>query len=347
MSPKGISVAILSILYKLTIFLISPLIPPTAVLPADDATLSYDDDDNFLEVDETTPALAVIRQLLQFVEEESSNTFQEFHQKMKQKIIDLKEEDLKTSTSVAQVSCVSEIFLRYISLKSALFNNFNDAKEDLKNRGRIFLENVSKAKEKVARTGQAFISDGSTILVHAASRVVFLTLREAFRENKRFMVYVTLASPSNEGADMVRWLNREGISCKLIPDSSMGYIMESVDMVLVGAEAVVKNGGIFNKTGSYPIAVCAHTAHKPVYVVVESYKFSQFFPLRQKDIPVLLKKTVAGATEEPLMNGSDSITDIVDPGVDYTPPRFVTLLITDLGPLATAAVSDVLMQLYV
>lgn len=38
-----------------------------------------------------------------------------------------------------------------------------------------------------------------------------------------------------------------GISCTLILDSSMGYIMEQVDMVMVGAEGVAESGGIINK----------------------------------------------------------------------------------------------------
>lgn len=37
------------------------------------------------------------------------------------------------------------------------------------------------------------------------------------------------------------------IPCTLILDSAVGYIMEKVDMVMVGAECVVESGGIINK----------------------------------------------------------------------------------------------------
>jgi translation initiation factor eIF-2B subunit alpha len=33
--------------------------------------------------------------------------------------------------------------------------------------------------------------------------------------------------------------------------------MEEVDMVLSGAEAVVENGGIINRVGTYTTAICA------------------------------------------------------------------------------------------
>ena len=44
---------------------------------------------------------------------------------------------------------------------------------------------------------------------------------------------------------------------KLILDSSVGTIMSEIDMVFLGAEAVVENGGIINKTGTFTMALCA------------------------------------------------------------------------------------------
>ncbi len=37
---------------------------------------------------------------------------------------------------------------------------------------------------------------------------------------------------------------------------------------------------------------------------------------------------------------------IDNPGVDYTPPEFITLLFTDLGVFTPSAVSDELIKLY-
>lgn len=42
-------------------------------------------------------------------------------------------------------------------------------------------------------------------------------------------------------------LKELGVSCTLILDSAVGYILEKVDMVLVGAEGVAESGGIINK----------------------------------------------------------------------------------------------------
>jgi translation initiation factor eIF-2B subunit alpha len=49
---------------------------------------------------------------------------------------------------------------------------------------------------------------------------------------------------------MRRLLEEENIPCTVILDSAVGYVMEQVDMVMVGAEGVVESGGIINKVSS-------------------------------------------------------------------------------------------------
>ncbi len=44
---------------------------------------------------------------------------------------------------------------------------------------------------------------------------------------------------------------------------------------------MVQNGGIINRTGTYTLALCAHTLKKPFYVVAESFKFARIYPLSQ------------------------------------------------------------------
>jgi len=50
---------------------------------------------------------------------------------------------------------------------------------------------------------------------------------------------------------MVEWLKKDGIKSTLIIDAAIGYIMEKVDIVLVGAEGVAESGGIINKVFKY------------------------------------------------------------------------------------------------
>lgn len=84
---------------------------------------------------------------------------------------------------------------------------------------------------------------------------------------------------------MINDLEKIGIECTLILNSSIGYIMETIDLVMVGAEGVVESGGIINRVGTFTMAICAREMKKPFYVLTESFKFSRLYPLNQRDLP--------------------------------------------------------------
>lgn len=194
--------------------------------------------------------------------------------------------------------------------------------------------------QKIVKYGHPFIYEGSNILVHSYSPVVLDTLLFVKNLGKRFCVYVTKSAPDNSGEKMYNQLKSHDIQCSLILDAAIGHFIEKVDMVMVGADGVVENGGIINKIGTYPLALCAKAFNKPLYVLAESYKFIRHYPLNQADIPQPIR-----GTDKRVRRKSGTVDDFC-PLVDYTPPKYITLLHTDLGTLTTAAVSDVLIQLY-
>jgi len=94
--------------------------------------------------------------------------------------------------------------------------------------------------------------------------------------------------------------------------------------------------------------VLAKEMNRPVYVAAESFKFSRDFPLSQEDLPELTELNGAGRAYLPpdaqALFPSD--VNVLNPTLDYTPPRYVTLLFSNLGVLTPSAVSDTLVQLY-
>jgi methylthioribose-1-phosphate isomerase len=93
------------------------------------------------------------------------------------------------------------------------------------------------------------------MLIHGYSRVVTTVLLHAAKEKKYFTVYVTEGRPDCAGYQAAEELIKAGIPVNLVLDSAVGYIMEKVDFVLMGAEGVVENGGIINKVCHPPEAV--------------------------------------------------------------------------------------------
>ena len=82
-------------------------------------------------------------------------------------------------------------------------------------------------------------------MVHSYSEAVLNTLLQAKRSNKRFSVYVTKCG--SNGVKMCDLLKKADIKTILINESAIGFYMEKIDVILVGAESVCEDGGIINE----------------------------------------------------------------------------------------------------
>lgn len=298
-------------------------------------------------------AIATLRTLMKILEEDRSTTVVELREHVRAAI-----DKLKQIETCVQVESVSEIFLRFITLYVSRYDSFEALKQALKRRSEYFLKNgVISAKQNVAKLATKFIPNDTKILVHSRSMTVFACLKNAHEDMKNIFVYVTESRPDSSGRQMCDMLTKEGIKNQLIMDASIGIYLEQVDMVMVGAEGVCASGGILNKVGTYPLAICARTVNKPFYVVAESYKFIRMYPLNQADVPTSklylddrqqqqqLSKESSNSVEQRDKNHGDDYATLNDK-LDYTPQAFITLILTDLGPLTTAAISDELMKIY-
>ena len=149
---------------------------------------------------------------------------------------------------------------------------------------------------------------------------------------RRIKVITTEGMPSQTSAIVKENCENLGIECTVIYDTAVAISMPMVDCVMVGCEAVLANGGIVNKVGTYGISLIAQHFQKPVYVFCESYKFSEEFPLNQEDVYEMLEARAG--------------KNIVSSRVDYTPPEHLDLFFTDMGIFTPSAISDELTQFF-
>mmetsp|Transcript_4428 Transcript_4428/g.5144 ORF Transcript_4428/g.5144 Transcript_4428/m.5144 type:complete len:320 (+) Transcript_4428:131-1090(+) len=255
-----------------------------------------------------------------------------------------KQATISNSSSICSLEAGCELFLRYVTRSSAILDltrkDIKEIKQILVERGRNFADLSMKSRSKVSELGRSFISNGETILLHGNSKVVQKLLIDAANVNlKNFSVIITEGRPSMSGIECAKTLQSEGIPVRVIQDAAVGFFMEQVDMVLVGAEGVVENGGIVNKIGTYQMSLIAKACKTPFYVATESYKFTRMFPINQGEL-----KDLNGRGSSPSVDEHGIKLD--SPVVDFTPPHFITLLFTDLGVLTPSAVSDELIKMY-
>uniref|UniRef100_A0A7S3D0I0 Translation initiation factor eIF2B subunit alpha n=1 Tax=Palpitomonas bilix TaxID=652834 RepID=A0A7S3D0I0_9EUKA len=285
-------------------------------------------------------AVAAIRALTAAISDCKASTLMQLEIELKAAVERLREQ----IPSSVELSAVTELFLRYVTRSVQELAGFSDLKKQLAEHGTKFGDKVKKSRELIADYGSTFIKDGVVVLTHGYSTVVLNLIKRAAAEgNKHFEVFVTEGRPHTTGYKMANEL-KEYVPVTLIMDTAVAHYMEKVDLVVVGAEGVVENGGIIGPVGTFSMAVAAKAMNTPFYIAAESHKFARIYPMNQGDIP----PSQVDSEEFKLVDGCDVPEGVAcrNPAHDYTPPSFISLLFTDLGVLTTAAVSDELIKLY-
>jgi methylthioribose-1-phosphate isomerase len=158
-------------------------------------------------------------------------------------------------------------------------------------------------------------------------------------------VWVSETRPRFQGAKLTAWeLGALGVPHTLIVDAAGAALMRQrrVDLVLVGADRVTRNGDVCNKIGTYEKALAARDNDVPIYAAVPSATIDWTLangdevPIEERD----------GA--EVLRPGGEPVappgTVAANPAFDVTPGRLLTGLITERG--ICAATSDGLSALF-
>ena len=122
------------------------------------------------------------------------------------------------------------------------------------------------------RNGARLVKRGSVVLTYSHSTVVRLALRCAMAAGRRFEVVCSESRPMGEGVVLARRLAYAGITTHLTTDAALPGWMDRVDLVLVGADAVLSRG-VVNKVGTEPLLRAARRAKVPSYVLADASKW--------------------------------------------------------------------------
>ncbi len=201
-----------------------------------------------------------------------------------------------------------------------------------------------EAVEKLADIGSRRIVDGTVVLTHSYSYSVIRTLEKAVQKGIKVEVYVTESRPGGEGLVTAEELNKRGIPVTLIVDSAARFVMNKVNMVMIGAEAIAANGAVVNKVGTSQVALAAHEARVRVFVAAGTYKFSVETVFGELiEIPSVSPSAFL-SLEELKMLGPDY--RIWTPLMDVTPPEYIDAIVTEKGIIAPEAVPVILREMY-
>jgi translation initiation factor 2B subunit (eIF-2B alpha/beta/delta family) len=110
--------------------------------------------------------------------------------------------------------------------------------------------------------------EGRVVMTHSASA----TAREALLYSEPARVVCTVSDPVGEGRDFSKELAAEGLTTELVADEDGEHAVGSVDILLVGADTVFRDGSLVNKVGTGGLARAASKAGVPMLVACEVLK---------------------------------------------------------------------------
>lgn len=180
-----------------------------------------------------------------------------------------------------------------------------------------YFENVSSI---IASQNYKLIKKNSIVLTHCHSSSVVEILSKAWEKKIDFDVIVTETRPVLQGKITARELSEDGIPVTYIVDSAAGLLIKDVDMMIVGCDAIRKEG-IVNKIGTYPLAVLSKGNGIPVYFVGEILKID-----KRKKIVIEERNSNEVIRQRELPK-----VKIRNPAFDITPWKYIDGVLTEKG----------------
>jgi len=231
--------------------------------------------------------------------------------------------------------------LQRVMEKGMRAKTLEEAKRVVLNEALKMAQEDIETNRKMGAHGLKLFQDGDIVLTHcnagSLATVAYGTalgvIRAARESGKRLSVIATETRPVMQGSRLTAFeLLHDGIDVSLITDTAVGHMMAmgTVNHVIVGADRVLRTGHVFNKIGTYQVAVLANKHNVPFYVAAPLSTFD--FESTPQDV-VIEDRSV----DEVVKVGKNRIAPkgvrVFNPAFDMTPPELITGIITEKGVL--------------
>lgn len=175
----------------------------------------------------------------------------------------------------------------------------------------------------------------------AGRRVLTLSRSETLMEAVRLAdpppreLIVAASDPGGEGHEVARQWAAAGLNVLRIPDTAVSQTLVdgAAEVVLVGADALLPDGDLINKSGTLAAALAAREARVPFLCAVSIDKL-------RRDNTVILKALPTAAVFPGHLEGPPARASLFD----RTPARLVTAYLTERGRLEPEALRRIAEQ---
>lgn len=218
-------------------------------------------------------------------------------------------------------------------------NNVTEIKKLIIQTAKKMAEEDIETNMKMGKHGAALFENNDRIMTHcnagALATVGYGTalgvIRATKESGKKIKVIATETRPVMQGSRLTAFeLKHDGIDVSLIPDTAVGYAMakDLVNKVIVGADRILRTGHVYNKIGTYQVAMMAKQHKIPFYVAAPLSTFD--LKSNPEDVIIEQRKSIEVTQIGDRKTAPDDI-GVINPAFDMTPPELITGIITEVG----------------
>ena len=231
--------------------------------------------------------------------------------------------------------------LERVMEKAKRAKTVEDAKKAVLDEALKMSEEDVEVNRQMGAKGAKMFRDGDVVLTHcnagSLATVAYGTalgvIRAARESGKRLSVIATETRPVMQGSRLTAFeLQHDGIDVSLIPDTAVGHMMakSAIKRVIVGADRVLRTGHVFNKIGTYQVAILASRHRVPFYVAAPLSTFD--FESSPEEV-IIEERSVDEVVKVGKKRIAPKGVRIFNPAFDMTPPELITGIITEKGVL--------------
>ena len=177
------------------------------------------------------------------------------------------------------------------------------------------------------------IAEGDIILTSNYSQQVVEILAENAK-TKKFKVFVCESAPLLREKSQAEELRKRKLDTVVIEDDDIYSVMNKFTKVkvLLGAKAILVNGGLVTYGGAYNICLLASMFSNPVIIAGGTTKLTPMYSFKHELYNEYLSPDlILGKNMD--YQGDISSIQFNNPSLDYVPPNLITMYATDIGIL--------------
>ncbi len=192
----------------------------------------------------------------------------------------------------------------------------------------------------MADAGRELIPKNAKILTHcntgpiatAGGGTALGVVIHAARAGKKPHVYVDETRPLLQGARLTYFeLAQAGVDATLQVDGAAAIAMKNkkIDLVIVGADRIARNGDTANKIGTYGLAILA--AHHGIPFYVAAPRSTIDFAMESGDAMHIEERKPEEVTSFGGTRVAPEGANVYNPAFDVTPGHLVSAFVTEYG----------------